>query len=91
MVAIVQSPFEAAIATWVDLGDPHGPAGADGRTHQRQAGVVSAVLAAARAAAGISAQVEASPDTGLNIQVLGHAAGDVGSPAHIAARMCQRC
>ena len=35
VVAIVQAPFEAAIATGVDLGDLDGAAGADGGADQR--------------------------------------------------------
>ena len=35
VVAIVQAPFEAAIATGVDLGDLDGATGADGGADQR--------------------------------------------------------
>jgi hypothetical protein len=35
VVAIVQAPFEAAIAAWVDLGDLDRPTRADRSTHQR--------------------------------------------------------
>jgi hypothetical protein len=67
----MQAPFEPAIATWVDLGDQDGAAGTDGRADQRRAAMAGGV--GARAAAG------------LDVQVLGHAAGEVAGPTDVAA------
>ena len=64
------------MAAGVDLGDLDGAAGADGGADQRRA--------------AMAGDVEARPAAGLDVQVLGDTAGDVGSPAGIATRMRQR-
>ena len=90
VVAIVQPPFETAIATGVDLGDPDRTAAAESGADERRAGMMCAVLAAAGAAAGVRVQVGARLAAGLDVQVLGHAAGEVEGPARIAMGMSQR-
>jgi hypothetical protein len=76
VVAVVQASFEPAVATRVDPGDRDRAAGADGRADQRRAVVAG--------------DVEAGLAAHLDIQVLGHATGDVGRPAHVATGMRER-
>jgi len=75
VVAIVEAALQAAIPAGVDLDNGDAAAGADSRTDQRRAAMAGDVLA--------------STGAGLDVQVLGHAAGDVGRPADVAARMGQ--
>src|ERR671932_2913958 len=81
VVAVVEAPFEATITAGVDLGDLDRATGADGDADERRAVMVGAVLAATGAAAGVGVQVKARLAAGLDVQVLGDAAGDVGRPA----------
>jgi hypothetical protein len=73
---MMQAPLEPTVATGVDQDDLDGATGAEGGTDQRRA--------------TMAGDMEAGAGAGLDIQVLGHAAGDVGRPAHVAARMRQR-
>ena len=90
VVTMVQAPFEAAIATGVDLGDPDRTAAAESGADERRAGMMGAVLAAAGAAAGVRVEVGARLTAGLDVQVLGDTTGDVGRPACIAMGVSQR-
>ena len=72
---MMQAALETAIAARVDLGNQDCAAGADGGADQRRA--------------AMAGQVAARPAAGLDVQMLGDAARDVGRPANVAARMGQ--
>jgi len=72
----MQPPLEAAIATGIDLGDLDCATSANSSADQRRA--------------AMAGDVEARLPAGLDVQVLDHAAGDVGRPAHVAPRVSQR-
>ena len=75
VVAIMEAPFESPISARVDMDDENNAATTDGCADERRAAVAG--------------DMEARLAAGLDIQVLGHAAGDVSSPAHVAPRVGQ--
>jgi hypothetical protein len=76
VMSVMQASFEPAIAARVELHHDDGAPTADRSTDQGRA--------------AMARDVEARLAAGLDIQVLGDTAGDVGRPARIAARVSQR-